>query len=405
MKAIQFKGSLARYAYSMAMGYLSKKNFYNSLSNLALVEIDPPALPADDWVRVKPYYGGICGSDIGLIQLNDSPYTSPFASFPFIIGHENCGIITEVGSKVENWQVGMRVVIDPLLPCKTRGFQKYCPNCQNDNESRCLNFTAGNLSPGLLIGACKDTGGSWSESFVAHSSQVYPIPDTVSWEEAILCDTLASALHPLLRTFPKDDERVLIIGGGPIGLCLIYSLKALNYKGEITLLVKYDFQAEEGKAAGADNIIYLDKEYQKNIAATYGMKYFPALVGAPVPVGGAEKIYDCVGSTQSLKDSMWFSAPGGEITIIGLASFPKGLDWTPIWLKELSLRGFFAYSTENYQGKKISTYQMAMDFIANKTIKPASLLTHTFDLADYKEAIVANLSKGRHKLIKSAFKI
>jgi len=406
MQGIQFKGSIPRYAFSMALGKLGKEFYFNSFSNIQLNNLPPPSLPNEEWVEVSPYYGGICGSDLSLILLHDSPYTSPFVSFPFVIGHENCGVISRVGSEVKNLKEGMRVIVDPLLPCRTRGIKNPCPACKSGNESRCANFSRGNISPGLMTGTCRDTGGSWSEKFVAHESQVIQLPEEVSWEQAALMDSFASALHPALRYFPKEKtERVLIIGGGPVGISLVYALRALEFKGEITLLCKYDFQEKAAIKAGADKVIYLGQNSSEKVASHFGLELLKPLMGKDIPLGGIDLIFDCVGSSRSIKDGLYWTAPGGDLVLVGLASFPRDIDWTPIWLKELNVRGVFAYCTEKFQGEKLSTYQLGLKLIREKNIDLAPLLTHTFPLSDYKKAIRANLNKKESGLIKSAFKI
>lgn len=406
VQAIQFKGSIPRYAFSMALGKLTNNAFFNSFSNIQLENLPPPSFPNGEWVEVIPYYGGICGSDMGLILLHDSPYTSPFVSFPFVIGHENCGTISRVGSEVKNLKEGMRVVVDPLLPCRTRGIKNICPACQAGNESRCINFSRGNISPGLMTGTCRDTGGSWSEAFVAHESQVITLPDEISFEQGALLDSFASALHPAARNFPrKETDRVLIIGSGPVGICLVYALRALDYQGEITILAKYDFQARAARLAGADTVIFSGPDTPQQVADHFGLEMLKPLMGKNIPLGGVDLVFDCVGNSRSIKDGLYWTAPGGDLVLVGLASFPKGVDWTPIWLKELNVRGIFAYSSEKFMGKQLSTYQLALNLICDQGIDLSPLLTHTFSLNEYEEAIRANLNKKENGIIKSAFKI
>ncbi|HAI87474.1 MAG TPA: alcohol dehydrogenase, partial [Firmicutes bacterium] len=97
MKAVQFEGTVPRYVYSTIAGAMSRAAYYDKFSNIVLRDVSPPELPTPEWVRVKTKYAGFCGSDKNLILLHDSPSTSPFASFPFTIGHENCGYIVEMG--------------------------------------------------------------------------------------------------------------------------------------------------------------------------------------------------------------------------------------------------------------------------------------------------------------------
>ncbi len=406
MKAIQFLGSIPRYAFSTIAGKIHSGAYYNTFSNLQLIEKEPPALPTPQWVKIKPYYSGICGSDINLITLKDSPYTSPFVSFPFVMGHENCGTIVETGPEVDNLKTGMRVVVDPMLTCNVRGFAKdQCPPCKTNNQSRCLNFRKGCISPGLLIGTCKDTGGSWSDAFVAHSENVYPLPESMDWETAALIDSFASAVHPVARHFPETQDRVLIIGGGPVGLCVLLALRSLGFEGNVSIMVKYPFQEKIAQEAGADNIIYFKGNYKETLANIFDMELLSPMLGEKVPLGGPEKIFDCIGSSSSLKDSLSMAGPGGNVVLVGLASFPKGIDWTPIWLKELSINGIFTYSTEFTEEDPISTYELSIRLATENNLPLSSLLTHTFPLEEYKKAMEYNLSKSRHGLIKSAFKI
>src|SRR5690606_41134009 len=102
-----------------------------------------------------------------------------------------------------------------------RGFGQPCANCRAGLPNRCLRFAEGALAPGLLLGSCRDTGGSWGEVFVAHRSQVIPVPDHVSDENAVLAEPFGCALHAVDVAGPPHGRTVLVIGGGVIGLCTI----------------------------------------------------------------------------------------------------------------------------------------------------------------------------------------
>jgi threonine dehydrogenase-like Zn-dependent dehydrogenase len=168
MKALQMTDSIPRYAASMALAKVRDGVFWGPLACLRYREVDPPALPNDEWARVRTIYGGICGSDIGTITLHASTSTTVFTSFPFTLGHENVGRISERGASVDGFQVGDRVVVDPLLSYETRGL----PVPDDRELNLCDAFDRGTIAPGMLTGFCADTGGSWSEEFVAHRSQL-----------------------------------------------------------------------------------------------------------------------------------------------------------------------------------------------------------------------------------------
>ena len=405
MRAVQFVVSVPRYVFTLVAGRLYQPAFYGPLSLVQYREVPEPQLPGPDWVKVKTRYGGICASDVGMILAKDSPLLSPFASERFVIGHENVGTLVEVGEQVEGFTVGDRVVVDPLLTCAARGIDSPCRACQEGQFPRCENITEGNLSRGLQIGACADTGGSWSPYFVAHSSQLFHVPEDVSDENAILVDAFCSTLHPVIRNLPRDEDTALIIGAGPISICTLAALRALDSRARVIVLAKYPFQGELARQYGADEVVYWDKrgKYFTAIAELTGGKLFQPILGKPVMIGGADVTYECVGSEVSVRDALWFTRAGGTIVQIGLMGPTWKIDWTPLWFKELTMVGTVCSSTEEYQGQRIRCYQLALDFIDQGKVDLAPLLTHTFRLEDYRQALAMNMNKSRHRLVHSAF--
>ncbi|MEZ0536886.1 zinc-binding dehydrogenase [Caldicellulosiruptoraceae bacterium PP1] len=404
MKAIVFDANITKYVRTLALGKLSKKNFYGPFSCISLKEIEKPKLPSDDYVLIKTKFAGICGSDLNLIFLHDSPSTSPFASFPFVIGHENLGVIVEKGKNVMDFNVGDRVIADPVLDCYAREIDDICESCKEHEYSTCLNITEGKLSPGTIMGACNSTSGSWGEYYIAHKSQLLKVPNEVKDEEAILTDALASAVHPVMRNFPKDNQKVLVYGAGIIGLLIIWTLRKLGSKANISCVAKYKFQQDLAKEFGADNIIYPSENYFEDVAKITNAKIFKPMIGDNVMLGGFDIIYDCVASNKTIRDSLWMTKQRGTYVLVGLASFPKGIDFTPVWFKELKITGAYCYSTEILDGKEISTYELALKLIQENKIPYNKLITHIFSIDEYKKAIETASSKNREKSIKVVFK-
>lgn len=394
MKAIQFEDSIPRYVITKALSAIYRPAFYGPLSCVRYRDVPPPDLPGAEWARIKVRYAGICGSDLNLIRLHDSPAMSPFSSFPFTIGHENFGYLTEIGEAVEGFSVGDRVIADPVLPCPTRGISPVCPHCAQKEFSRCLNFAEGNISPGLITGACRETGGSWSPEFVAHQHQIFRVPEEVSDENAILVDAFCSSLHPVMRNLPRDGETVLVLGAGIIGVCVVAALRALGSQCRILVVAKYPFQGELAQHYGADEIIYLrDGDLYDMVAGKTGGKVYKPILGKRMMMGGADVVFECVGNDGSIDDALRFAGEGGKVVLVGLAGLAKGIDWTPIWFHELKVTGCFAYSTEMYQGKEIRTYQLALDWLAEGRLDLSPLLTHRYRLENYRDALHTLLTK------------
>ncbi len=405
MKALQFVDSIPHYVISKALGAFYPPIFYGPFSCLRYREVPEPKLPGPAWVKIKVKYGGICGSDLNLIRLHDSPSLSPFASFPCTIGHENVGTIAEVGENVKGFQIGERAAADPLLACPSRGIEELCSHCRRGEYPRCENFARGNISPGTIIGACQDTGGSWSPYFVAHHSQVFHVPETVSDEQAILLDPFCSALHPVMRNLPRDEDTVLIIGAGVIGICAVAALRLLGSRACIIVLARYPFQGRLAERYGADKVIYAGKgaDYYEAVASAVGGTLYKPILGKRVMTGGADVVYECVGSDTSIDDALRFTRAGGRLALVGLVGATKKVDWTPLWFNELTVTGTFAYGTECHEGQPIRAYQLALDWLAQGKLDLAPLLTHKFRLEDYKRAMETTMSKSKNKVVKSVF--
>jgi threonine dehydrogenase-like Zn-dependent dehydrogenase len=151
VKALQIERSLPRFAAARVAGAVAPGRGARS-GPLRLVDVDPPAPPADGWVRVRPRLAGICGSDLATIDATSSRWFDPIVSFPFVPGHEVVGELDD----------GARVVLQPVLGCAARGIAPPCPGCASGQVGQCRNVAFGHLEPGLQTGFCSDTGGGWS---------------------------------------------------------------------------------------------------------------------------------------------------------------------------------------------------------------------------------------------------
>jgi threonine dehydrogenase-like Zn-dependent dehydrogenase len=120
-------------------------------------------------------------------------------------------------------------------------------------------------------------------------------------------------------------------------------------------------------------------------------------------IGGFDKVFDCVGSKETISEGMWFTRSGGKLIIVGLASRLKDIDLTPVWFKEIDVKGSFYYGMENFRGEIISTYQMAINLISNNKINVSPLLTHRFNIQNYKKAIDVASNKSKNNSIKVVF--
>ncbi len=409
MKAIQFGVHPVRWPICKILGLATRRVYWSRLSGLRLRDVERPALPGDDWVRVRPLLGGVCGSDIAAIMQRNHPASMLrcFTRFPVGIGHEGVGVIDEVGRDVDGWEPGQRVCVEPMLSCVPRRIDPVCPRCQAGQISLCENVTEGALPPGTMIGWNHFTGGTWGESFVAHRSQLFAVPDGVGDEIAALIDPIACAVHAVLRHRPSADERALVVGGGVIGLGVLAALRALAPKAKVTAVARHDHQAELARRFGADDVIRSRRKdgkadrYQQ-VADRVGGRRFDAMFGNQALMGGFDVVYDCIGTGDSLTDAMKFARGRGTVVECATSQITV-VDTTPLWFAELNLIGCYGRCIEQFEGRRMHTYEVVFDLLASSRLHLDGLLTHRFRVEDYRQALAAIINRSQTGLVKAAF--
>ncbi|QYJ15270.1 L-threonine 3-dehydrogenase [Rubrobacter xylanophilus DSM 9941] len=398
MRALVYRKSIPRYLLMRVGAKRVRGLDTGRLSPLQLEEVPEPELPGPGWVRVRPLLGGICGSDLGTLSSENSPYFSPLTSPPFVMGHEVFGVVTE---DAEGFRAGERVVLEPALGCTARGIDPPCARCAAGQHALCVNVTRGDVSPGIQTGFCRDTGGGWCEgTLVAHRSQLHRVPDDLPDEAAVVVEPMACAVHAALAACPGPRETVLVIGAGSIGLLTVAALRSLTEAGRILCAARYPRQREEALRLGADEVIPPKELYERIPRGLGAARYKPEL-GKPVVLGGADAVLDCVGSPGTIEDAIRLTRPGGRTVLVGMPGARSCLDLSALWHKEVSLAGAYAYGTEEHRGERLKSFELALRIAPELGLE--RLVGPRFRLSDYREAIAAAHSAGRRGHVKVVF--
>ena len=403
MQAIQYIKSVPRYLIVRLLGKRWSWLYTSSASCIRLAEIDEPQLPTSDWVKIRTRLSGICGSDLATIMAKGSPYFSPFTSCPFVLGHEVVGEIAELGEGVEGYQVSDRIAIEPVLSCEIRGIEPACHQCQQGHFANCENITQGNISAGIQTGYCRDTGGGWSPYFLAHKSQIHRVPDTLSDENAVLLEPFACALHGVLKANLRNEDQVLVIGAGTVGLLTVAAIRAIGKQNRILIVAKYPHQRQLARELGADEILPSDRSLYTNFCRMTGAESYQPELGKPVLLGGVDVTFDCVASASTIDDALRFTRAQGRVMLVGMPTIPKNIDWTSIWYKELQVEGAYTYGMEQYAGEEIRTFALGIRLLEEMGDKLVPLIGGRFSLKRYKQAIQAAMSTGRSGAVKTIF--
>jgi threonine dehydrogenase-like Zn-dependent dehydrogenase len=327
---------------------------------------------------------------------------------PFIMGHEVVGRVTEVGGAVSGLQEGDRVVLHPALGCRARGIDPPCRACAERRDALCRNVTRGDISSGIQTGYCRDTGGGFGGSLVAHESQLYRVPDEISDESAVLIEPFACALHGALKVSLGAGDTALVMGCGAIGLLTIAALRAMRCAARIIAAARYDHQRAHALRLGADEVLEsrgpIHERYAAWAAALDAEVLEPQL-GKPPVIGGASAAFDCVASGESIDDCLRFTRGAGTVVLIGMPGVPRGIDWTPLWYKELSLRAAYAYGPERLADGERETFDIAIELMREWGSKLGDLVGKPFELGDYRAALRCALNTGRSGVAKTVFAV
>lgn len=400
---VEYRFSIPKYLGARAFGRRVPAFTYGGLSALRLSELPPLELPGERWALLRPILSGICGTDLGIITATTSMALEPFSSFPSILGHEVVARVERTGAGVTRVKPGQRVVADVFLHCEVRGLEP-CPVCAQGQTSICRNFARGELKPGMIFGVCASIPGSWSEAMLAHESQLFAVPDELPDGKAVLVEPLAVSVHAALKALPPDDGRVLVIGGGSIGLCTVAALRLLGVKAHVTLLGRYPFQRELGRMLGADETPAGGALEAASKLLGAGL-YKPTL-GRPVTDWGFDVVFDCVGSRRSIDDGLRVTRPGGSFVLLGGAGEIPRLDWAFVWSREIKLLGSCGYGRERWRGADRHTFEVTMELLLEHPAYPIDrILTHVLPLREYRKAIGAALHRRESKAVKVAFAV
>ena len=389
MKALVFERDVPRFAAAKVLAKLAPSRAHRT-GPLSLDEHHPePTAPGANWVRLRPRLAGICGSDLATVQGTSSRYFEPIVSFPFVPGHE---VVADAPD-------GRRVVLEPVLGCVARAITPMCTSCANGDLGRCERITFGDLHPGLQTGFCCDTGGGWSTAMIAHESQLHTVPDELTDDDAVMVEPFACAVHaalsPGLLGGASGGAIAVVIGAGTIGALTTRAIMTLNPVSHLIVAARHLDQVSLARSFGATTVVD-PSALARAVRRTTGTM---AIGDGDIErlTGGADVVFDCVGSSESIGQALSVVRPGGRIVLVGMPA-TVSIDLTPLWHREIALIGAYAYGVEPALGGR-RTFDIAMEFAPGL----GRLVSATYPLHDHARAFDHALTAGRRGATKICF--
>lgn len=321
-------------------------------NDLRLEDVPTPEI-TDDEVLVKVNLAAVCGTDVRIYLGKKTKGVRT----PSIIGHELVGTVAKVGANINDFAVGDRIGINPVIPCG------HCYYCQNDMENVCENRTA--------IGYEYD--GGFAEyvripKAAIQSNNILNIPEHIPLEDAVIAEPLACCLNGINKANVKMNDVVVIIGGGPIGLLHVQLAKLAGAK-IVILSELVGHRREKAKKAGADIVVNPNNKSLDEVI----LKVTDNL--------GADVVITAIGVPQLLNEALRLLKKGGTLNLF--AGFTEDvlaeIDPNIIHYKEITVNGTSSL-TRSY-------FREALSLIESGRINTEIIMTHGFTLDTIQEAI------------------
>lgn len=311
----------------------------------------PSPGPQDALVRLRS--AGICGSDLAAYR-----GVSPMVSYPRVLGHEL--VVDVVRCDARPHLVGRRAVVDPMVRCG------HCRACRAGRSNCCVHLQ--------VMGVHID-GGMQHETVIGHD-RLYPVPDDMPDDLAVLAEPLTIAYHAVERSAIRAGEIAVVFGAGAIGLLIARVL--IGARGCHAIVI--DIDEERLRTAEALGATPLGGDAQTLIES----------VGRITGGEMAAVVFEAVGNPFCTRMTTDLVAQAGRIVLIGWNKAPVEVDTVTLMRKEAELVG-----SRNSR----DAFTPVLQLLANGVVDPATLITHRFGMEDADDALRV-LDNGAERALK-----
>ena len=306
-----------------------------------LIEAEMPELDAPDHLLIQVKAVGICGSEIHAFE-----GTHPWRKAPVIMGHEMAGCVVSVGSRVNRFQIGDRVLVDPQWMCGQ------CSSCRRGDINLCLSK--------VNMGTVKWPG-AFGEYIHAPEELVFHLPEQLSYVQGAMIEPLSVAIHIADRAKISTGKSVAILGSGSIGGMLAGVSSALGASPIIVLDIKGHCLAIVSERMGATHDILLPDNN-----AVSAVKEITAKEGVDAAIVCADDVSLINLAIQMVK-------PRGVIVLVALLTeAPTKFMAFDIIRKEITLTG-------SYQGNKADV-ERSIELALSGQVKVDGIVTHVLPI-------------------------
>jgi len=307
------------------------------------VSEQPAAVPAAGEVQLSVAFTGLCGTDMHIIHGSmDARVTTPL-----VFGHEMSGIVEQIGAGVEGWSVGDRVTVMPLQ------WDDSCPACLAGHRHICQNLD--------FVGI--DSPGSLQQRWNVRAEWLIRLPDDMPLDIAALAEPTAVAVHDVRRSELRPGDKVVVIGGGPIGL-LIASV-ARHLGAEVVVIELAPARRAQIAELGFET---LDPRVTSQDA------WVERWTGG----AGADVVFEVSGAAAAVLGVTSLAKVRGTVVVVAIHPTPRPIDLQRVFWRELRLLGARVYERRDFD--------TAVGLLAEGAIPTELLITKIVPLSQVQSA-------------------
>ncbi len=315
--------------------------FHELGKTLAIETVATPQAGPGELV-LKVHYCGICGSD--LHATHPGAFVVPDGT---ILGHEFAGEIVE--SAAPGWKVGEMVTALP---------NNACADCRAAGLGSCKDELAILCPRNTLTGFHPSAQGAYAEYIKVSAREALRLPSAVKSREGATAEPLAVGLHAVTKGKVGMGDRVLVLGGGPIGLAVTVFAKLAGARD----VILSEYAAARREAAGAMGATAVIDPAKEEIGPA-----FLAKAGAAPDI-----IFDCVGAPGTIQACVDLSRPFGRMVVVGVCMIEDKLLPMSAIFKELNMQFVLGYGRPDWR--------LVLDLLDSDRVDPRPMITDEISL-------------------------
>lgn len=335
-----------------------KAMLLTGIRQMEMSEVPEPQITNPGQVKIKMLAVGVCGSDIH--YYTRGKIGTQVVEYPFAVGHEGAGIVTEVGKNVSRVKPGDLVAIDPAMPCHE------CDQCLAGRQHTCRKLK--------FLGCPGQAEGCLSEYLLMPEESCFRLKNNLTAEYGAISEPLSIGVYSVRKSGGLKNLKAAILGFGPIGMSVMLAAKVQHPSG-IFISDKIDERLSIASREGASMVCNpLKQDIVKDI------------IDKEPP--GMDVVFECCGQQDAFGQAVDLLKPGGRLIVVGIPEFDNwSVDVEKTRRKEIQIQ---------FIRRQVDSVEASLEMMEQGDINVRNMVTHRFPFIKTRQAfdLVAGYGDG-----------